>query len=221
MPKLQIGDKEINYTVRRGKGSKYVYLRFTRNFDLMITLPKNSNLDPEKIIKEKRAWIERKYKQLSERKKVSDGKRVLYKGRYYDLEVIRSNKENVRIDKDKIILHTDERDPKALLKKWMKRKTRDYLNRLMPVYAKKLGTVVNGFKIKNMKKWGYCNKNGKLAFNWQLIALPKELMEYVILHEIAHLSEFNHSKNFRYRLASICPDFMEREIELKNMLPIS
>jgi hypothetical protein len=58
------------------------------------------------------------------------------------------------------------------------------------------------------------------VFNWQLIALPKELIEYVIDHEIAHLLEFNHSTNFHKRLASLCPNFRERENMLKNIIPI-
>ena len=57
-------------------------------------------------------------------------------------------------------------------------------------------------------------------FNWQLIALPKELIEYVINHEITHLLEFNHSTNFHKRLVALCPDFREKENVLKNVTPI-
>lgn len=224
MPKLKIGEKEINYRVKRGKSRKYVYLRFTRNFDLEITLPKKSNMDPEAFIKKKRPWIERKYQELSERKHVFniEGRKVLYKGKYFDLEITPSDKAAIKMDKDKIILFaTNDTDLETLLKNWMKRRTKNLLKKEIPVYAEKLGVKINGFKVKNMRKWGSCNKNDKLTFNSQLIALPKELIEYVILHEISHLSELNHSKNFRYRLASLCPDYMEREMKLKNIISIS
>ncbi|MCP8323298.1 MAG: DUF45 domain-containing protein, partial [Candidatus Methylarchaceae archaeon HK02M2] len=108
MPKLTIGDKEIDYRVKRGKGRKYVYLKFTRNFELEITLPKNSNVDPEEIIRKKRPWIKRKYQELSERKQVFDvdGRKILYKGKYHDLEELHSDKATVKIDKYRIILFT-------------------------------------------------------------------------------------------------------------------
>ncbi len=139
-----------------------------------------------------------------------------------DKEVMPSDRAAIKIDGGKIVLSaTGDKDPKTLLKNWMKRKTINYLKREIPDYAEKLGVKINGFKVRNMKKWGSCNKKGELTFSSQLIALPNELAEYVILHEITHLSEFNHSKNFHYRLAALCPDYMEREIMLKNIVPIS
>ncbi|MCP8323891.1 MAG: M48 family metallopeptidase [Candidatus Methylarchaceae archaeon HK02M2] len=224
MPKLSIGDKEIDYRVKRGRGRKYVYLRFTKNFELEIILPKDSNVKPEEIIRKKRPWIERKYQELSERKQIFDvgGNKVLYKGKYHDLEVITSEKATIKMDKEKIILSTpDDMDHKTLLKNWMKRKTKSYLKRKIPTYADKFGIEINDFKVRNMKKWGTCNRKGELTFSSQLIALPEELVEYIILHEISHLSEFNHSKNFRCKLASLCPDYIEREMMLKNIVPIS
>lgn len=222
MPKLLIGNKKVNYTVRRGGESRYVHLRFKSNLELEITLPKNSNLDPQAIIRKKRPWIENKYQQLSERKRVFDGKQVLYKGKYYELNATRSDKPTVRIGKGKIILSaTDGADSKILLKDWMTRETQNFLRIEVPIYEKKLGVAIDGFKVEDTGRWGSCNRNGELTFNWQIIALPNELAEYVIIHEVSHLSEFNHSKNFHYKLASLCPDFMEREIMLKNITPIS
>lgn len=221
LPKLRIFNDEIDYTVKRVYETKYVYLTFNRNFKLKIAIPKDSNIDPEVIIRKKRDWINKKYRQLKERRKVFDGKHVLFKGKNYELGVLPSDKASVKIQNGKIILMTDAIDPKILLKEWMTRKTKGYLDRVIPIYAKKLGITVNGFQVKDTKRWGYCNRNGQLYFNWQIIALPRELAEYVILHEITHLSEFSHSKIFRYRIASLCPDFMEREIMLKNIIALS
>jgi hypothetical protein len=48
--------------------------------------------------------------------------------------------------------------------------------------------------------------------------LPRELADYVILHELSHLKELNHSRRFKYELASICPDFKEKEAMLKRFI---
>ena len=71
------------------------------------------------------------------------------------MEELPSDKATIKIDKDKIILFTtDDMDYNTLLKNWMKRKTKSYLKRKIPAYADKLGIKINGFKVRNMKKWG-------------------------------------------------------------------
>ena len=70
-----------------------------------------------------------------------------------------------------------------------------------------------------MAKWGYCTKSGRLSFSWQLIALPDRLRVYVILHELTHLLEFNHSAAFRRRLGTVLPDFRDLERELSLFVP--
>ncbi len=59
-----------------------------------------------------------------------------------------------------------------------------------------------------------------MSFNWQLIALPERLREYVVLHELTHLSEFSHSPAFKRKLATVCPDFRLRERELDKIAPM-
>ena len=83
-------------------------------------------------------------------------------------------------------------------------------------------TLPSTFKVadvREIKNWGYCTRNGRLSFSWQLIALPERLREYVILHELTHLEEFNHSPAFKRRLAKLCPDYREREKELDYISP--
>jgi predicted metal-dependent hydrolase len=87
----------------------------------------------------------------------------------------------------------------------------------LPVYATRFGVSLGNVSVKNTKRWGYCTKDGDLVFTWQLIALPDTLAEYVMIHELTHLFEFNHSKRFWAKLASVCPDFKERQHALSNI----
>ena len=73
--------------------------------------------------------------------------------------------------------------------------------------------------VREIGKWGYCTREGRLSFSWQLIALPERLREYVVFHELTHLLEFNHSPAFRRKLAKVCPDFRECEKELDLVRP--
>ena len=218
MGSIQIDGRQINYHVKAGRSEKYTYLKFTPDLELDVVLPPKSDIDVEVLLKKKRAWIARKYAELSSRKCVFDGTSVMYKGRYYNLHVVPpENGTNVEVQKDKIIISAkDLSDPLSSLKEWMTAATTELLSRELPRYAHRFKITLGDVVVRNIKRWGYCSKTGALVFTWELIALPDRLTEYVMLHELAHLSEFNHSRKFWTKLASMCPDFKERQQALNN-----
>ena len=142
----------------------------------------------------------------------------MYKGRYYDLQVVPSeNSTNVEVQKDKIVISSkDLDDPLSSLKEWMTAATTELLTRELPRDAHRFKITLGDIVVRNIKRWGYCSKTGALVFTWQLVALPDRLAEYVMLHELAHLSEFNHSRKFWTKLASMCTDFRERQQALNQ-----
>jgi len=224
MEKLVIGDKEIPYSVKTGTSKRYVYFHFKPNLELEIIMPRSTKLRAEDIIQKKKTLIERKYTELTNRKKVYTDNQLMYKGKYYSIKVLPipdEGKGRVKVQGDEILVFTNNHEDKMpAIRQWMKRQTEQHLKRNINKYANKFGISLSKFYVWDTKRWGYCNKKGELVFNWQLIALPKELVDYVINHEITHLLEFNHSTNFHKRLASLYPDFREKENVLKNIIPI-
>jgi hypothetical protein len=80
-------------------------------------------------------------------------------------------------------------------------------------YAFKVGRV----SIRNQKtRWGSCSKTGNLNFNYRIVLLPPRLCNYIIVHELCHLGEFNHSSKFWSLVALACPDYAEIRAELKG-----
>lgn len=72
--------------------------------------------------------------------------------------------------------------------------------------------------IKNTKtRWGSCSKKGNLNFNYKIILLPPELSDYIIIHELCHLGEFNHSKNFWKLVAKTCPNYLILRKQIKKI----
>jgi predicted metal-dependent hydrolase len=72
--------------------------------------------------------------------------------------------------------------------------------------------------IRNQKtRWGSCSKLGNLSYNYKIILLPERLVDYIIVHELCHLKEFNHSQKFWDLVAQVLPDYKQRRKEIKNL----
>ncbi|MGA3200131.1 MAG: SprT family zinc-dependent metalloprotease [Halobacteriota archaeon] len=220
MGTVTVGAIEVQYHVKVGKSSKYIHLRFTQDLQLEVVIPPDVRVDAKSVLKKKQAWIERKYGELSSRRCVFDAGSVMHKGRYLAISTVSSSKEadEIEIKNDQIIIHVDgTKEPLSLLKEWMSKATLELLTSRLPVYATRFGLSLGNVSVKNTKRWGYCTKDGDLVFTWQLIALPDKLAEYVMIHELTHLFEFNHSKRFWAKLASVCPDFKGQHRALSNI----
>ncbi len=84
-------------------------------------------------------------------------------------------------------------------------------------FAREFGYNVSKVTIKNNKSnWGSCSRLGNINLNLRLITLPEDLCDYVLLHELAHLSHHNHSKRFHATLESLCAKHFNTEADLKN-----
>ncbi|MCG2827515.1 MAG: M48 family metallopeptidase [Thermoplasmatales archaeon] len=221
MPVLEINGKKISCNIKR-KDVRHIYLKVKPGFQLEVVLPRNRNIHVESILKKKHIWIEKKIKEISKVKKVFDNDTVLYKGDPVKVKVYTVKKpgKGLRLYKKVILVYEDsKRKKEEVLRDFITRQTLDYVQEKAKRFAKELQLSYNTISTKEMKKWGYCNRNGKLFFNWRLICLPERLADYIVFHEILHLKHFNHSKQFKKDMTKYFIDSKEVEIMLKNYLP--
>jgi len=210
---------QIEYSVKLSH-SRYIYLRFKPDSKLEVVLPFYSSKNAEEIIKEKSSWIIKKYKELLQRKKVFDGKMLLIDGQYYQIASVLSNNEEIEMMDGYLIIRTNRQNIIPIIKSWMKNRTEAYLMMNLPFYAEKLDVKFTCFTVKDIGKWGYCNKKHELFFNLQLSALSKELEDYILLHELLHIIEFNHSKRFHKLIDTHCPNHRELEKALNQIVAL-
>lgn len=99
-----------------------------------------------------------------------------------------------------------------------KEQTRILVNRKLTEFNTFYNFNIGRVAIRNQKsRWGSCSKKGNLNFNYRLALIPENLVDYVVVHELCHIGEFNHSKDFWNLVAQTIPDHVERRKELHKI----
>lgn len=191
---------------------------------LEIVVPRGGVKDLDSVIRDRRAWILKQYQKMLRNRRVLDENTIMFDGNRLKIvfeEV--SEKEELQPEpaRGEVIIRTNERlRVKELVRRWFLTETSKYVVRRVGELSRELGLKYKRADVREIRNWGYCTKSGRLSFSWQLVALPEKLRDYVILHELSHLVEFNHSAAFKKRLAALCPDYRQRERELGRILPM-
>ena len=220
---MEIGGKRIEYQVLRGTSRRYTYFRFRPDLTLEVVLPRGRMGDAGAAISQRREWILEKYEEMRKSRRILDDERVMFDGTF--LEIVYEQgleKEEILPDLEggAVVVHASDRSRvRELVRRWFLKETSRYVMKKLADLAVTLPAAYKMADVREIKNWGYCTRSGRLSFSWQLIALPEPLREYVILHELTHLEEFNHSPAFKRKLAKVCPDYRQREKELDYISP--
>ncbi len=147
-------------------------------------------------------------------------------GKPYRLQVVyEGTKHNIAKTPMKIILtvpeKTDVQTRERIFTEWYRKELRRVLESVIVGCEKKTGVHANEFRIKNMKtRWGTCNiEERRIWINLQLVKKPIECLEYVVIHELVHLLEKNHTHRFHALVEKFCPTWREAK-KLLNTMPL-
>ena len=148
-------------------------------------------------------------------------------GRRYLMSVVeKDEKPSVRLSHRKITLcvrpGSDMAKREAVIHEWHKALLHGLVPQLIKKWEAKLSVAVSGYFLQRMKtKWGSCNhRAGNIRINTELVKKPKDLLEYIVVHEIVHLIEPKHSERFIALMTKNYPTWQEARAEL-NELPLT
>jgi len=128
------------------------------------------------------------------------------------------DQEVFTIDIPDIVDEADKHDLIRLaLIDWMKKQALKQMQAMVDIYAEKYNLYPRMIRVKTQKsRWGSCGIHNDINLNWLLILTPPKVMEYVVIHEICHIKERNHSADFWMLVEKYCPDYREHRLWLKQ-----
>lgn len=185
----------------------------------------------EKWVSERAGWIQKKWFDVnlsSEefRIEIKQGASIPYLGKNYKLSWQEGKRSGIRVVEESILVTISNRSTKSVdervksaLKGWYKKQAETVLHERLEYWQSEMGLNCNSFKTKGYKRrWGSCSSNGEISFNWKLIFASQDLVDYVVVHEIAHLQHMNHSKAFWFLVERYCPQWRNYRKELNKRM---
>ena len=203
---------------------KNLAIQISNDGEIIVKAPYGTPEETIRLALEKhKKWIEKKLFEINQRdpkflkRKFINGEGFLYLGNWYRLEIVKNQKEPL-ILKDFFYL-SDKYKEKAreVFINWYKKQAKKVINERVNYYSNLTGLNPKSVKITSaQKRLGSCSSKGNLNFSWRLVMLPVRVIDYVVVHELAHLEEHNHSKNFWVKVKTIMPDYEKHKNWLKE-----
>ncbi|MGC8816546.1 MAG: M48 family metallopeptidase [Candidatus Hadarchaeum sp.] len=211
---IWVNGTDLPYRVARRR-VRYPRLEF-KTGELLVILPEGWK-DEASLLERKIGWISRKHGEIKgavERFKslMGNGHGLLIFGNFLPVD---DGKVRVSLNENSFECDLNDRRQLRRLRDALRERLRQELETAAVEYSKKFGVEFNRIFIRRQKtKWASCSSRGDLSFNFLLACLPRELIRYVVCHEILHLREKRHNKNFWEEVGREFENFEEMEKRL-------
>jgi predicted metal-dependent hydrolase len=171
----------------------------------------------KKRLIQKKLEHNQKYPVDKQTKEFVSGESLMYLGQHYKLYVTEEPVEGVIFDSKFFIAKENQRHANQLFKEWYIKAANEMLLPKAIAIAKQIGVVYNNIHILDLKyRWGSCTVKDNIHLNWRLIKAPMTVIEYIIVHELTHLLEANHTPEFWNRIAVQLPNYAKAKSWLKE-----
>lgn len=211
-------DYEIIYSNRQR-----LQISVERDKSVVVRAPEGTALETiETALEKKKLWIyektrhPQKFQEKRKEREFISGTSILYLGKEYKLDFINDEFEGVKFDGRFFISTNSALFAEQFLQEWFIEEARRIITPKANAYAQKLGVNYNQILISNLKyRWGSCTPKDNLNYNWRLIKAPLSVIDYVIVHELTHLIESNHTRRFWTIISVQLPHFLKSKDWLK------
>ena len=214
---------KINQMVRSRRRTFSVEIE--RDGRLVVRAPQRASMEKvRQVVEEKRVWILRKQEMMRRRcaearpKRFVEGESFLYLGEAYPLSLDGRDGMPIAFDGSRFVL-SDEyvANARNIFAAWYRERAREHIKERVERCSLAAGIGCGEVRITSARRrWGSCTVKGNLCFTWRLVMAPPDVIDYVVVHELAHIKHPNHSSMFWTEVASIMPDFERRRRWLRE-----
>lgn len=197
---------DLVYTIKRSSRRKKLNIIVERDRSIVVHAPEEvSDEKIQQVVDSKRQWI---YEKINHPQKYQDpphppgkelvsGESALYLGRQYRIELVKTGLSKIQFAQRFLIPVTQAEKREETLREWYIGKAKEKIVPRVKHHARELGVNFAEIKIvDNRYRWGSCTVKNNVNFNWRLIKAPMFVIDYVIIHELAHFIEPNHTPRF-------------------------
>jgi predicted metal-dependent hydrolase len=209
--KLSIPPPSAPVFVRNARARRYI-LRVLADGRVRVTIPRyGSRREAEAFLRTRLAWIADRRRELQASRvdrRWRPGTLVWWRGVLEPVVVFETDTpETVAVGcADVQVVAAPADDYRGVLERAMRRIASVELPRELLELARRHDLTVQGVTIRNQRsRWGSCSRDGRIALNWRLLQMPEPVRQYVLLHELMHLREHNHSERFWALVEAVCP----------------
>ena len=215
----------VEYTLKRSRRRRSITLTIDEN-GLRVGAPWRAPQQRiDSLLDSHARWIARKLKEWHARRPPQftweAGATVMAMGEPLTLAVSDSSAATRREGNRLCLYIGNGTDDPALIARtvieWLRNTAQDWFEQRAAYFARVLAVRTPSVRLSNARtRWGTCHPDGRVLLNWRLIQAPPALIDYVVVHELAHLREPNHSPRFWRWVASVLPDYEERRHTLRR-----
>lgn len=222
MPRVLVSGTEIEYRILKTRRNRYIRLTVSGKSGVRVSAPRGvPEREVHAMVRERGEWILDRLRHFQEiesqqpRWTFTDGQRVLLLGEWRTLRVIswEWNAGKVTLENGEVIIRVpfrylmDQAVVGQLFYRWLRRWADQELQRRIGLLSASMELAPARLTIRAQRsKWGSCNALGNISLNLYLMHAPVEVIDYILIHELAHLRELNHSAKFWTLVEDYCPD---------------
>lgn len=211
---------ELTFAVRRSDRRRTLELTIERDGALVLSAPPNLATDRmEDFVREKRFWL---FTKLAEKealqrpvakKEFVTGEGLSYLGRSYRLLLVDEQEVPLKLAGGRFrLLRSEAHRGRDHFVAWCATRGAAWLLPRVQGWASRMGVAPAGVEVRELGyRWGSCGRAGVVNFHWATLLLPASVIDYVIVHELAHLAEANHTPEFWLRVGRALPEYDQRK----------
>jgi predicted metal-dependent hydrolase len=211
--------------VRIRRARRYI-VRVRHDGSVRVTIPRGgSRAEGARFLQRQSKWIEQERARVLEAHVTPswiDGATMMLRGQMVSLRVQHDaqGRATIRYGERAVALPHSDAGIRDCIEADLRALAREEIGRRLNELAVEHKLAVSGFTIRNQRsRWGSCSRGGRIALNYRLIQMPVAVSDYIILHELMHLKEQNHSRRFWRLVEDVCPNFREAEKWLRRHGP--